>query len=68
MEDILFNQERETELYGERKFAEGEAVGDARGVLKSLSDLFKEGIISLSVAAKKAGMSEEAFQQAALQS
>lgn len=35
------------------------------GVLQSLCDLFKEGIISLSIAAKKAGMSEEEFKKLA---
>ena len=38
-----------------------EARGEKRGILKALSDLVKDGILTISDAARRAGMSESAF-------
>ena len=40
---------------------QGMQQGIAKGIINTLWTLFKDGSISLSVAAKQAGMSEEAF-------
>ena len=45
--------------------AEGIAEGKAKGKAETLKELVKEGLISISVAAKKAGMTEEAFKKIA---
>ena len=45
--------------------AKGEAKGEAKGKLDTLKSLVKEGFISISVAAQKAGMTEEAFKKIA---
>ena len=45
--------------------AEGEAKGRAEGVMKTLVELFKEGILTLAQAAQKAKMSPEEFQMKA---
>ena len=42
-----------------------EAKGKAEGKAETLKELVKEGLISISVAAKKAGMTEEAFKKIA---
>ena len=41
------------------------AEGEEKGKLDTLKSLVKEGFISISVAAKKAGMTEEAFKKIA---
>ena len=45
--------------------AEGEAKGRVEGMLDTLKNLVKEGLISISIAAQKAGMSEDAFRKLA---
>ncbi len=41
---------------------ESEARGEAKGKLKTLIDLVKDGLLSVSVAAQKAGLTEDAFE------
>ena len=49
--------------------AKGRAEGEARGILKTLSELVKDGILTLSDAAKRANMTIEEFElEAASQS
>ena len=45
--------------------AEGEAKGRAEGKLDTLKSLVKEGLISITIAAQKAGITEEAFKKIA---
>ena len=46
--------------------AQGIVQGRTQGMLSTLSDLVKDGILTIAVAAKKAGMTEEAFRKAAM--
>lgn len=46
--------------------AEGMAEGKSAGKLGVLTDLVKEGLLTISIAAKKAGMTEEAFRKVAM--
>ena len=46
-----------------RGMEEGRAEGRAEGVLSSLVSLVKDGLISVSEAAKRADMSEEGFKR-----
>ena len=52
----------EQTILEEREFAkaEGRAEGKAEGKAETLKNLVKKGLISISVAAKEAGMTEEA--------
>ena len=43
--------------------ARGEAIGEARGILNTLLQLVRDGLISLSVGAERANMSEQDFQK-----
>ena len=45
--------------------AEGKAEGEKEGMIKTLNGLVKKGLISISAAAKEAGMSEDAFKKIA---
>ena len=45
--------------------AEGRAEGIAEGKLDTLKGLVKEGLISIAIAAQKAGMTEDAFKKIA---
>ena len=45
--------------------AEGRAEGEAKGRAETLKNLVKKGLISISAAAKEAGMTEEAFKKIA---
>ncbi len=45
--------------------AQGEAQGEARGKIEILKSLVTKGIISISVAAKELGVSDEAFKKMA---
>lgn len=57
------------ELYSEKLLrrgkAQGEAQGEARGKIEILKSLVTKGIISISVAAKELGVSDEAFKKMA---
>ena len=46
---------------------EGRAEGQAKGIIQTLDSLVKDGILTVSDAAKRAGMTEEEFVQAAKQ-
>ncbi len=57
---------RRGEARGEaRGKAQGEAQGEARGKIEILKSLVTKGIISISVAAKELGVSDEAFKKMA---
>ena len=57
---------RRVEARGEaRGKAQGEAQGEARGKIEILKSLVTKGIISISVAAKELGVSDEAFKKMA---
>lgn len=57
---------RRGEAQGEaRGKAQGEAPGEARGKIEILKSLVTKGIISISVAAKELGVSDEAFKKMA---
>ena len=45
--------------------AEGEAIGEERGIRKSLISLFKKGLLSLADASREANMSEKEFEELA---
>ena len=45
--------------------AAAKAEGEAKGRAETLKNLVKKGLISISVAAKEAGMTEEAFKKIA---
>ena len=55
------------QMYGNEKYEQGiekgKTEGKIEGILSTLWDLFNNDVISLSAAAKQAGMSEEAFLQ-----
>lgn len=61
------------ELYSEKLLrrgeargkAQGEAQGEARGKIEILKSLVTKGIISISVATKELGVSDEAFKKMA---
>lgn len=57
------------ELYSEKLLrrgeARGKAQGEARGKIEILKSLVTKGIISISVAAKELGVSDEAFKKMA---
>lgn len=44
----------------------GEARGEVKGRISTLCNLAKEGLLSVAIAAKKAGMSEDAFRKMAM--
>ena len=46
--------------------SQGIVQGRTQGMLSTLSDLVKDGILTITVAAKKADMTEEAFRKAAM--
>ena len=46
---------------------EGRAEGQAKGIIQTLDSLVKDGILTVSDAAQRAGMTEEEFVQAAKQ-
>ena len=46
--------------------SQGIVQGRTQGMLSTLSYLVKDGILTIAVAAKKAGMTEEAFRKAAM--
>ena len=46
--------------------SEGRREGVAKGRVSQLCDLVKKGLLSLSVAAREAGMTEEAFKKIAM--
>ena len=64
MED-LFDQEEILKRALNEKVREGRAEGEAKGKLDTLKSLVKEGLISITVAAQKAGLTEEAFKKIA---
>ena len=57
----------EQTILEEREYAreEGRAEGKAEGKLDTLKGLVKEGLISIAIAAQKAGMTEDAFKKIA---
>ncbi len=73
-DEILQEGEAKGRAEGEAKGraegeAKGRAEGEARGILKTLSELVKDGILTLSDAAKRANMTIEEFElEAASQS
>jgi len=58
---------RIVEEYGDERAAEaraeGRAEGEKKGKLSAYFELIKEGLLSISAAASKLGMSEEAIKQ-----
>ncbi|MGN0168632.1 MAG: hypothetical protein ACI4AB_11350 [Acetatifactor sp.] len=48
----------------EKWYREGEAVGEKKGVLETLFGLVKDGILSVSDAAKRANMNVADFEKA----
>lgn len=59
---VLDEKARESKAEG---IAQGKAEGEAKGKLDTLKSLVKEGLISITVAAQKAGLTEEAFKKIA---
>ena len=57
----------EQTILEEREYAraEGRAEGKAEGRAEALKNLVKKGLISISVAAQEAGLTEEAFKKIA---
>ena len=53
----------EQTILEEREYARAE--GEAKGKLDMLKSLVKEGVISITIAAQKAGITEEAFKKIA---
>ena len=65
-EEGLTEGEAKGRAEGEAKGrAEGRAEGEAKGKLDTLKSLVKEGLISITIAAQKAGITEEAFKKIA---
>lgn len=50
----------------EKIVEEAESKGQATGRLAQLRDLVKKGLLTLSTAAREAGMTEDAFRKAAM--
>lgn len=50
----------------EKIVEEAESKGEATGRLAQLRDLVKKGLLTLSTAAREAGMTEDAFRKAAM--
>lgn len=60
----LFDQDRQTEIFGKEQRDIGRAEGEARGVLKTAISMFKKGWISEAKAAEEAKMSISDFRKA----
>ena len=58
-----YNEAEQMNLFKEEGRAEGRQEGMAKGKISTLIDLVKDNLLSLTNAAKKAGMSVEAFQK-----
>ena len=54
---------RIVEEYGDEREAAGRAEGEKKGKLSFALELIKSGVLSISAAASKLGMSEEAIKQ-----
>ena len=66
LEQMMYDARTEGKAEGEAKGrAEGEAKGRAEGILSTLSDLVKNGIITLEQAANQAKMSVNEFESKA---
>ena len=46
--------------------AKGKATGEIKGMITALRSLVKDGILTVAAAAKRAGMTEEAFRKIAM--
>ncbi len=57
------NMCRIVEEYGDERAAEARAEGEKKGKMSAYFELIKEGLLSISAAASKLGMSEEAIKQ-----
>ena len=64
MVTFKWDDKRANEIAREEGLAEGRAEGKKLGVISTLADLVKEGILTTAAAAKKAGMSEKDFRNA----
>ena len=62
-----FNMEEQLEYLRQEERAEGEAIGEARGALRTLANLVKKGRMTPAEAAEEANMTVDEFEkQAAL--
>ena len=66
MMSLKWNEKDAKKYWQKEAREEGLAQGRTQGMLSTLSDLVKDGILTIAVAAKKAGMTEEAFRKAAM--
>lgn len=57
----LFDEEEIREMHEENIRAEGRAEGESEGILKTLSSLVKDGILTIKDAAERMGVSESEF-------
>ena len=64
MVTFKWDDKRANEIAREKGLAEGRAEGKKLGVIATLADLVREGILTTSAAAQKAGMSEKDFRNA----
>ena len=58
-----YNEAEQMELFKEDGRREGRAEGRAEGIIDTLISLVKDGILSIKDAAKRAGITETAFEQ-----
>ena len=58
-----YNEAEQMELFKEDGRREGRAEGRAEGIIETLISLVKDGILSIKDAAKRAGITETAFEQ-----
>ena len=58
-----YNEAEQMELFKEDGRREGHAEGRAEGIIETLISLVKDGILSIKDAAKRAGITETAFEQ-----
>ena len=58
-----YNEAEQMELFKEDGRREGRVEGRAEGIIDTLISLVKDGILSIKDAAKRAGITETAFEQ-----
>ena len=66
MMSLRWNEKDAKKYWQKEAHEEGLAQGRTQGMLSTLSDLVNKGILTIAVAAKQAGMTEEAFRKAAM--
>ena len=62
---MLFEQEEAVKRYGNRMRSEGRDEGRGEGKIATLAELVTDGVMTIEQAAKKMGMTVEAFKAAA---